>query len=277
MYLGRDRSEEPWVFYNNRIPSAEAQVLSPMSDPSTPTIHRTRAIILAAGLSSRLYPVTHVQHKTMLELGHGKRLIDVQLDFLDRLGITDTTVVTGHAAEALESHVSDRVATRRYPDFAEHGNLHTLHSVRDLLEGRVLVAFADLVAGFPLWQRMAMSSADYGLLIDEGRSIPGTMRTLGDGMTVTDLGPHIPVSEGTGTFVGLSVFSPSATLALRDQLDAMVDLPAWENCVFTYALAELAKRGHRMTSLPTNGEPWIEVDDAADYEVAVDLAKSWSS
>ncbi len=245
-----------------------------MDDSFTPG---TRAIILAAGLSSRLYPVTNVQHKTMLELGGGRRIIDVQLDFLERLGITDRVVVTGHAAEALESHVAGRGTTRRYANFAAHGNLHTLHSVRDLLEGRVLVAFADLVAGFPLWERVAKSTADFGLLVDEGRTIPGTMRTLGDGGTVTDLGPHIPVDEGKGTYVGLAAFSPAATRLLRDQLDAMVDLPAWENCVFTYALAELAKQGHSMASLPTEGEPWIEVDDAADYEVAVDIASSWSS
>ncbi len=244
-----------------------------MASDSIPT---TRAIILAAGLSSRLYPATHVQHKTMLELAGARRLIDVQLDFLGRLGVTDTTVVTGHAAEPLEAHVAGRAATRRYADFAVHGNLHTLHSVRDLLQGRVLVAFADLVAGFPLWERVAKSSADFGLLVDEGRAIPGTMRTQGDGATVTDLGPHIPVDEGTGTFVGLGVFRPDATAALREQLDQMVGQPEWENCVYTYALAELVKKGHAMTSIPTDGQPWIEVDDAADYEVAVDLAKSWS-
>jgi choline kinase len=243
------------------------------SNPTPPT----RAIILAAGLSSRLYPATHVQHKTMLELTGGRRLIDVQFDFLARLGITDTTVVTGHAAEPLEEHVGGRAATRRYADYAAHGNLHTLHSVRDLLEGRVLVAFADLVAGFGLWERVAKTTSEFGLLVDEGRSIPGTMRTQGDGVVVTDLGPHIPVEEGTGTFVGLGVFSPAATAALREQMDRMVDQPEWENCVYTYALAALVQAGRTLTSVPTLGEPWIEVDDAADYSVAVDLAKSWSS
>lgn len=240
-------------------------------------VEPTKAIILAAGLSSRLYPVTFERHKAMLELHEGKRLIDYQLEFLERLGIAETTVVTGHAAGPLESHVRGRAATRLYPDFAAHGNLHTLHSVRDLLEGRVLIAFADVVAGFPLWERVATASVDFGLLVDEGRAIPGTMRTLGDGSAVSDLGPHIPVESGTGTFVGLCSFSPRATIALRTQMEAMVDQTAWNDCVYTYALAELAKRGHRMTSLPTSGEPWIEVDDASDYRIAVDLARSWAS
>lgn len=238
---------------------------------------RTRAIILAAGLSSRLYPLTLEQHKAMLELPGGKRLIDHQLDSLERLGITDTTIVTGHAAGPITSHVRGRATTRLYPDFAAHGNLHTLHSVRDLLEGRVLIAFADLLAGFPLWERVATCSADFALLVDEGRSIPGTMRTIGDGGEVSDLGPHIPVAAGTGTFVGLSSLSPLGTRTLRDQLDTMVGQPAWDNCVYTYALAELVKQGQHLTSMPTNGDPWIEIDDAADYGVAVDLANSWAS
>ncbi len=242
--------------------------------PETP---RTRAIILAAGLSSRLYPVTHVQHKTMLELSADLRVIDVQLDFLHRLGVTETTVVTGHAAEPLGAHVAGRAATRRYTEYAVHGNLHTLHSVRDLLEGRVLVAFADLVAGFGMWERVAAAQDDYALLVDEGRAIAGTMRTQGDGVTVTDLGPHIPVDEGTGTFVGLAALSPKATAALRTQLDAMVSIPAWENCVYTYALAELQRQGETLTSIPTGGEAWIEIDDADDYRVAVDIASHWSS
>lgn len=61
-----------------------------------------RAVILAAGLGTRMRPATNTLPKPMM-LIHQKRLIETQLDALLAVGITDITIVRGYLGEAFDS------------------------------------------------------------------------------------------------------------------------------------------------------------------------------
>ena len=54
-----------------------------------------KAIILAAGQSSRLYPLTKETPKCLLELERGTSIIDIQISMIKQLGIHDIVIVTG--------------------------------------------------------------------------------------------------------------------------------------------------------------------------------------
>ena len=51
-----------------------------------------KAVILAAGVSRRLYPITYDIPKCLIELG-GKSILDHQLDSLIKSGINDVTFI----------------------------------------------------------------------------------------------------------------------------------------------------------------------------------------
>jgi CTP:phosphocholine cytidylyltransferase-like protein len=65
-----------------------------------------RAVILAAGASSRMRPVTDNLPKPMVTVGK-KRLIETQLDALLDAGISDITIVRGYKGEAFDVLLSD--------------------------------------------------------------------------------------------------------------------------------------------------------------------------
>lgn len=237
--------------------------------PTSAARAKRRGIVLAAGLSSRLYPRTLAQPKCMLELAAGVTILDRQLDQLRALGCDDVTVVTGFEARVLETHVGARARLRHYPGFATHGNLHTLHQVRDLLTYAVLITFADVVAASASWRDVAEAPGDFNLLVDEEHSLPGTMRVRREGTRVVDLGPHIPVAAGHGSFVGLASFSARAAHVLSERLTLMADDPAWTHGIYTDALASLVRSGETLHSIATRGAPWVEVDDESDYAAAL--------
>ena len=54
-----------------------------------------KAIIIAAGISSRLMPITDDKPKCLLEVG-GKTIIQRQLEVLKQCGIDDIVVVRGY-------------------------------------------------------------------------------------------------------------------------------------------------------------------------------------
>jgi MurNAc alpha-1-phosphate uridylyltransferase len=69
----------------------------------------TRAMVLAAGLGTRMRPLTNTLPKPLIAV-HGKPLIDWCLDWLSAGGVTDAVVNTSYLATMLEGHLSARSA-----------------------------------------------------------------------------------------------------------------------------------------------------------------------
>src|SRR5947209_3725071 len=103
-----------------------------------------KAIILAAGLGSRLSRLTSGRPKCLLEL-RGKPILLHQLDLLAACRITEVTIVTGFAAEHIQLQVNGRASCVYYPGFASTNNLLTLHYHQHLLAGDVLLIFSDVL------------------------------------------------------------------------------------------------------------------------------------
>ena len=72
------------------------------------------AMVLAAGLGTRMRPLTNDRPKALVEVG-GRALIDHMLDRLAQVGV-ETAVVNVHAfADRLEAHLKARDATGAAP------------------------------------------------------------------------------------------------------------------------------------------------------------------
>ncbi len=68
-----------------------------------------RAMVMAAGLGTRMRPLTNDRCKALVELG-GKSLIDWMLDRLAEAGVEKAVVNVHHFADRLESHLRERTA-----------------------------------------------------------------------------------------------------------------------------------------------------------------------
>ena len=93
-----------------------------------------RAIILAAGMGTRLRPLTNDIPKSLVSI-LGEPMIERQIRFLKEKGIDDIIVTTGYKAEKLDYLVEKYGVKLVHNDkYSEYNNIYTMYLVRDYLE-----------------------------------------------------------------------------------------------------------------------------------------------
>lgn len=112
-----------------------------------------RGVILAAGLGTRLRPLTDTVPKCLVEVG-GSTLLDRWLDAFSAAGIHDVLVNVHHLAEQVERHLAGRTTPRVVVAREETllGSAGTLRANRAFLtaEGPFLAVNADNLTDYDL-------------------------------------------------------------------------------------------------------------------------------
>lgn len=121
-----------------------------------------RAFLLAAGLGTRLRPITDTTPKCLVEIG-GRPLLDIWLDALAKAGVDDVLVNTHHLAGLVEAHVARR---------ASGPEVRLSHEPQLLGSAGTLLANRDFVAGEEMFLAINadnLTDFDLGLLVDAHR------------------------------------------------------------------------------------------------------------
>ncbi|WP_080843975.1 sugar phosphate nucleotidyltransferase [Cytobacillus gottheilii] len=98
-----------------------------------------RAIILAAGLGTRLRPLTNDTPKALVKVA-GKPMLERQIEFLHEKGIEDITIVTGYLAhkfDYLKAKYDVKLVLNEKYDV--YNNIYTMYKVKDILPGSYVI------------------------------------------------------------------------------------------------------------------------------------------
>ncbi len=109
-----------------------------------------KAIVVAGGHGSRLYPMTKFTHKTLLPLS-GRPIIDYVLSTIRSAGITDVTIIGNKFIDKIRKHVGDDV--NYVLEEEPKGVANALQLARDGNEGTpLLIWFSDNITNIDLTQ-----------------------------------------------------------------------------------------------------------------------------
>ena len=226
-----------------------------------------KAIILAAGESKRLYPLTLKIPKCLLEIAPGKTIIEHQVETLNKCGVKDIIVIVGYLKEKIQEVLKDKVKYKTFNDFAKYNNLHTLYSIKDELNDDVVVLYSDVIFGYNLLKKCVSSKEDFCLLVHNKNILKDTARVKIRKDGVYDIGNHIPAEEADGNFVGIAKFSKKGADILIKEMAKMVKDEKHDNSYYIIAIIEIAK-SKRISYEAARDEPWMEIDFLKDYEKA---------
>ncbi len=176
-----------------------------------------KAFLLAAGVGSRLRPITDAIPKCMVIIDE-RPLLDVWLDAFDRVGVDEVLVNLHHLPEVVRDHIAARPGppvVRTVFEPALLGSAGTLAANRDWVDGEetFLVCNADNLTDFDLRSlidehREHDAIATLTVFHSERPSAGGVVDVDGDGRVVGFAEkPAEPVSDLTNA--GMYAFDPS--------------------------------------------------------------------
>lgn len=233
------------------------------------------AVILAAGVSSRLRPLTNDIPKCLLQVGRVP-LLQRTLEALHRNHIKECVVVTGFQKQKIEDFVHGislplLVSFVENPLYATTSNTYSLWTARKHVGGRdMLLMDADILFDSRLIQRIAHSHHDNSLIIRSTRQLGSEeIKVQLDGSNIVRrIGKDVNPKDAAGESIGIERFSGSTVRTLFEILDRRKE----KNEFYEASFQEMIDNGTSIHAIDSAGLPCMEIDTPDDYTAANELA-----
>ena len=251
-----------------------------------------KAIIIAAGICSRLRPFTDNTPKCMLKIG-GKTILQNMLDTLRNYGIKDISVIRGYKKERINFK---GLTYFENTDFWNNNILHSLMSARPKLEEGIetgediVISYSDILYKESVVKALLECKQAIASIVDtdweeyyEGRSdhpIEEAENVLvGDDDRIVKIGKHI-FTENTpkdkqGEFIGLWKFTPKGIKIFLEHFDRLnstlgktdpyQNTKEWQKSYITDIFQEMIDKGEELYCVRIKRN-WAEFDTVQDYE-----------
>lgn len=257
------------------------------------------AVILAAGASQGLLPLTEELPKPMLDV-KGKTILERQIEVLNACGVKDLAVVRGYKKDAI------KLPNLRYydnDDYATTNEVVSLFCAGKELQGPFVLLYGDILFERGHLEKLLKSPADISILVDrsfaeggrpEGSRGAPDLCVLKDAQEagyrfvgaatphhIARVGRAIPPAEAHGEFVGMAMFTAKGARLLSDCYRELAatpreggfhEAPSLRGATFTDLLQELVDRGADVQAIDVF-KGWLEIDTFEDYRRAWALIK----
>jgi histidinol-phosphate/aromatic aminotransferase/cobyric acid decarboxylase-like protein/choline kinase len=246
-----------------------------------------KAIILSAGLGSRLRPLTDRLPKPLVQV-NGVPILENALRHLSGVGVREAVLVTGHGAEQIVEKFGPQFLDLRLsyvhnPRYATTNNIVSLGLAVDHLREDVLLLEGDVYFEKAVLTRLLERPEGNLAAVDDYQAeMDGTAVQVKDverfrrsGVGEIDrflLGQHRQAGlDRTGQFKTVNLYLFREDFLRRyliPQLEAFLR-SGEEGQYYEIALAAIALTGRaKLTAVGAQGLRWKEIDDRADLEAA---------
>jgi choline kinase/DNA-binding XRE family transcriptional regulator len=124
--------------------------------------NNNKALIIAAGLGSRLKKHTENLPKCMLDFG-GKTLLQRQLDSYKKCGIKDISLIRGYKKEKINYK---GIKYFENTDYKNNNILNSIFYAEKVISGNIIISYSDILFNSSVVERTLDSDHDISVVVD---------------------------------------------------------------------------------------------------------------
>lgn len=239
-----------------------------------------KAVILAAGVASRLRPLTNHTPKCLLKVG-SKNILELTIENLLANNISEIIIVTGY----LENKIRDFI-NLRFPElnitflynelYESTNNIYSLWLTRNDLNGDdMLLMDSDIVFNRKIIEKLCSSEKKNCLALKRQELSDEEIKVRIDQKgRVLEISKEVNLSEAAGESVGIELFSKEVIPALFKVIDRKVNIENNVNQFYEAAFQELINSSsHEIYIVDITEYFCMEIDTAEDLKLAGELYK----
>jgi choline kinase len=238
----------------------------------------TVAVILVAGVGSRLRPITDDRPKALVDLG-GETILGRAVRLLAEYGVRKVVLATGYREDAVKAAMQGAPLTVEYcknPDFDRTQNSVSLALCRAGVGSEAFFKLdGDVVFQRQVLERLDASASELAVAVDAGRTLDAeAMKVSVEGSRISGFGKGIALAASAGESIGIERISSTFSNTLFDAIASAITA-GHTGLYYEDIYSQLIARGQlEAEAVPVRDLPWTEVDDFSDLERARALVLS---
>ena len=234
-----------------------------------------KGVILAAGASTRLRPLTDQVPKCLLEVGE-KPILGRTLECLLVNGVTEVVIVTGYREVQIRDYVRGQfpnlaVTWLSNDQYASTNNIYSLWLTRGSVSDQdVLLLDSDIVFDSRIIGLLLTAGHENCLAVTRDKSLGHEeikVRTDREG-GIVEIGKGVSLDKASGESIGIEKFGRAFIGRLFTVLDRKILLEKSVNQFYEAAFQEVIDGGETIVAVNVGDLPCMEIDTAEDLETA---------
>ena len=233
-----------------------------------------KAVILAAGIASRLRPLTDDTPKCLLKVGE-KSILELTIDNIIANNIDAVIIVTGYLEEKIKNFTS-----KKYPDlsvtyiynevYGSTNNIYSLWLTKESLSGdEMLLMDSDIIFDKEIITKLLASKYESCLALKRHNVQDEEIKVkAGENGRVLEIGKDVKLQDATGESIGIEKFGVETLKELFTIIERKIVVEKNVNQFYEAAFQELADNGTNIYTVDTTDYICMEIDTAADLEAA---------
>jgi choline kinase len=230
-----------------------------------------KCILLAAGASTRLHPLTLTTPKCLLPMGN-TAIIDRMLRSISTAGIEEIIIVTGFESGQIRNHVETEFSSLSITwiensRYRSTNNAVSLFCARNNVDGEAFVLLdSDIVFDTEILSLVIRSQSENAAAIrTTGRVGDEDIKVMIDeNWNIIKIGKDIDPGEAKGESIGIEKFSPRSSRQLFSILERRITKENRVNEFYEASFQELIDNGTILRGVDTGRLRSIEIDTEND-------------
>jgi choline kinase len=233
-----------------------------------------QAIILAAGISKRLRPLTDSIPKCLLKVG-GKTILEMTINNVLKNGIDNFVMVTGYRENMIKDFITKKypdlsIKYLTNPDYENNNNSYSLWMAKTHINNDCILLDSDIIFDYRIISKLLASEHHNCLAVNCNHKLgEEEIKVIVDSTNkILHIGKTPNPAKSIGESIGIERFSHDFFIKLGQVLDRKILKEHNVNEFYEVSFQELIDGGNGIFAVDVSEYRSMEIDTPADFERA---------